>query len=139
MKINQIKINGTERAESTIATNQECLEVELYGETTVELHADLMLKFSTMSGTPLATFAEGQYKGVTETISPGPFCFKKNIRLPKYFSRGDYSIDLYLHQPYVCYYVKAEHCAEIHADGNMDEYCQALDYPTHGVCGLESL
>ena len=137
--LHSIKLNGTECAESTIATNREYVNVEVHGETSVEIHADLMVKFSTLSGTPLATFAEGQYKGVTEHILPGAFSFRKRIRLPKYLSRGDYSIDIYLHQPYVCYYMRAEHCAEIHVDGNMDEYCHSLDYPTHGFCGLESI
>lgn len=66
---------------------------------------------------PLATLAEGHYKGIIASLGQGEFCISKTIELPKFVGEGDYLIDINLHHPNVCWLLKIPDCAKLHFDG----------------------
>lgn len=140
LKITKIVFNGTESPESVIVSNQQTLEFLLEGETK-ELIPDLdvRIELRTLFGTPMAALAEGHYRGITQTITPGSFQLKKTILLPRFLSEGDYMVDIVLHQPNVCIYMQAPHCALIHVDGGVEQFGQPLICSRDGFIGLESL
>lgn len=137
LKIEAILINGTNKAQSTVVANQEYIDIEIIGATDNEMRADIKMVFKTQAGIPLASLAEGHYKGNVDVIQPGKFHFKKRIGLPKYLSKGDYYIDVNLHQPSVCWYLRADNCAVLHAEGNSDQFGQATILTSDGMLGLE--
>lgn len=140
LKITKISLNGTESSESVIVSNQKTLEFILEGETS-ELIPDLdvRIEFRTLFGTPMAALAEGHYRGITQTIAPGAFQLRKTILLPRYLSEGDYQVDIVLHQPNVCWYMQAPHCAQLHVDGGIEQFGQPLICSRDGFIGLESV
>lgn len=138
LEISSIKINGTEKPESTIVSNQELLEVEIEGTTTEPFEYDVMLTFKNTSDVALASLAEGHYKGIISHMGIGPFKIKKQIVLPKYLGKGDVMVDLSIHHPNVMYLLQCPHCALLHIDGSFDGYGGPISLPYRGICGLET-
>lgn len=137
LRIEQIKLNGTDTPESTIASNQEFLVIEIDGVAEVKLiNLDVRVQFRTLGGVPLAAFVEGHYRGRTETILPGPFHYERKIRLPQFLANGDCLVDIYLHQPNVCHYMRADGCALVHVEGGIENFGQVLEMDRDGFFGL---
>lgn len=135
--VEKIKLNGTEMAESTIISNQEYLKVEIDGVAKEKLiNFDVRVQFRTLGGVPLAAFVEGHYRGRTETIPEGPFHYERNIRLPQFLAMGDCLVDIYLHQPDVCHYMRADGCALLHVEGGIEGFGQVLELNRDGFFGL---
>lgn len=138
LEISSIKINGTEKAESTVVSNQELLEVEIDGTSFEPFEYDVMLTFKNTSDVALASLAEGHYKGIISHMGIGPFKIRKQIQLPKYLAKGDVMVDLVLHHPNVMYVLQCPNCALLHLDGSFDSFGSPLSLPHRGVCGFES-
>ncbi len=139
LRINKIKINGTESNCSTVISGQKFLDVEIEGETNIELKTDILLTFRTKDGSPLATLAEGHYQGRIITVSPGSFVLNKKIILPKYLSHGEIHCDLQLHHPMVEWQLQAPNCCVLDCEGNQDEFGYAITMEEAGLMGLETL
>ncbi len=138
IEISSIKINGTEKPESTIVSNQELLDIEIEGNTSEPFDYDVMVTFKNTSDVALASLAEGHYKGFISHISIGSFRIKKHILLPKYLGKGDVMVDLVMHHPNVMYLLKCPNCAILHLDGSFDGFGSPISLPQRGVCGFES-
>ena len=93
IKVSRIEINGTSSTFSTIHSNQDALSIVFEGETQIPFSANLQLKFFSMGGTPMATYSEGAYKGILETVPVGPFRMERTIALPRYLSQGNYELE----------------------------------------------
>lgn len=137
--IDKIEFNGNDECVTTITSRQESVKVSICGKTKEILHADLMVRFKTIEDVPVATFAEGHYKGRIEYIKPGPFIIEREIKLPKILSNGDYVIDIILHHPNVEGYMDCIHGVQVHLDGYQSEYGKPLDSKKSGFLGLESV
>ena len=139
--VKKIEINGTPYSESTIECNQEYLDVLFEGTTTEPFKANLQLKFFNMSEVPMATFSEGAYKGITEDVPIGDFSLHRRIKLPRYMSKGDYVLEFEVNQHsqssvHRCLWAKR--CANIHVEGNFEQFGHALLSRWEGFMGLES-
>lgn len=140
LTVTQIVLNGTTNAQSTIAADQEYLDLMIEGDSTEKLvDLDVRLEFRNLVGVPLMSLAEGHYRGKTQTFEPGHYRIEKKIRLPRYLASGDYVIDVVLHQPNVCLYMQAPSCARMHVDGRMVSFGQPLICDRDGIIGLESI
>lgn len=140
LTVDEISLNGSTLAESTITSNQEFLDLVIEGHSKEHLPSlDVRLEFRNKAGVPLMALAEGHYRGKTQTFAPGHYRIEKKIRLPRYLATGDYVIDIVLHQPNVCLYMQAPSCALIHMDGGMDDFGQPLICDRDGIIGLESV
>lgn len=139
IKIDQIKFNGSENTSTTIVSGQEILNVLIKGHTSEKLIADLKVVIRNLEDVPMATLADGHYKGKTTIIEPGDFIIEKNIKLPKILSRGDYYVDINLHHPMVEGLIDCYHCVNLHIDGNQEEFGRALNAKKEGFIGLESI
>lgn len=137
--IDKIEFNDSDECITTITSRQESVKVSIYGKTKEVLHADLMVRFKTIEDVPVATFAEGHYKGRIEYIKPGPFVMEREIKLPQILSNGDYVIDIILHHPNVEGYMDCIHGVQVHLDGYQSEYGKPLDSKKSGFLGLESV
>lgn len=111
--IYNISFNGTDMSDSTISGNQETVELRIDGFTSVPIEASVKLIFKTLSGTPIMSFAEGRCTGILEHLD-GEFSYVRNICLPKYMAKGDYTIDICLHRPSLMDYFYAKDCAIVH-------------------------
>ena len=138
LEISSIKINGTDKPESTIVSNQELLDVEIEGYTSEPFDYDVILTMKNTSDIPLASLAEGHYKGIIAHLGISPFSLKQQIILPKYLGKGDVMVDLVMHHPNVMYLLQCPNCALIHLDGSFDGFGSPLSLPHRGVCGFES-
>lgn len=140
LTVTKIVLNGSTNAQSTIAADQELLDLMIEGETTEKLvNLDVRLEFRNQAGVPLMALAEGHYRGKTQSFEPGHYSIEKQIRLPRYLASGDYVIDVVLHQPNVCLYMQAPSCARLHVDGRMEAFGQPLICDRDGVIGLETV
>ena len=139
ISISDIKINGTSSSYSTISYDQEYLEVEIAGHTTEKIKAGVKLIIRNFSGTPVAVFMEGRYTWKIKEIPEGNFLLVRKIVLPKYLAKGNFTIDLILHQPLTCDFFVAEGCATIFCDGKFDPYTNPIQLETEGFIGLESI
>lgn len=137
LEISSIMINGTTKSESTIVSNQESLEVVIEGTTSEPFEYDVMLTFKNTSDVPLASLAEGHYKGHISHMNVGHFKITRRIKLPKYLSKGDCKVDLTMHHPNVMYLLQCPSCALLHIDGSFDGFGSPLSLPYRGFLGLE--
>lgn len=135
--INSIEINNTPYSCSTLASNQSTLDIIIKGVVENDIMTDIILKFVNQEETPMATYAEGHYKGIITKIPKGPFELRRRIQLPEYLASGIYSLDLYLHHPMVEFQMKAEHCATINIQGGQEGFGHALNAKDSGFMGLK--
>ena len=138
LEISSIRINGTDRPESTIVSNQEELDIEIEGTTTEPFEYDVIITFKNTSDVALASLAEGHYKGIISHMDIGSFRIKKQILLPKYLAKGDVMVDLVMHHPNVMYLLQCPHCALLHLDGSFGGFGSPLSLNHRGICGFES-
>lgn len=143
LTVTRLEINGSELSDSTIQSNQATLDLLLEGETKIPFSANLQLKFFSIYGVPMATYSEGAYKGVVETVLPGHFIMHRTIQLPRYLSQGDYELEFEVNQHSmegagIQRYLWAKRCATIHVEGSMDEFGHPLNSRWEGFFGLES-
>lgn len=134
-----IYINGTENSESTISSSQHSLKLRIEGHTQEDLKTDVMLILKTKDGTPLATLAEGHYKGIIQTIPAGNFVIEKEIQLPKFLSRGNIHCDLMMHHPMVEWQLQAPSCCVLECEGYQEGYGMAINQHDMGLTGLVTL
>ena len=87
----------------------------------------------------MATLAEGHYNGRLHNFKAGNFEYKVRVELPKMICKGEYKIDLLLHQPGVCYYMEATNCAILNVDGGMGDYGRTMNLTTDGFMGLSTI
>ena len=137
--INKVVINGTEKAESTILSNQKTLEIEISGHTEEPMTTDVMLVFNNKDGMPLATFAPGHYYGNLMKLPAGDFHIRKTIELPKILTRGYLHVDLLMHHPMVEYQLKAPECAVLETQGFQSGFGSAMNQNDNGLIGLDEL
>ena len=139
MTINKVVINGSEKAESTILSDQKTLEVEILGHTEDAITTDVMLVFNNKDGIPLATFAPGHYYGNLMKLPAGDFHICKTIELPKILTRGYLHVDLLMHHPMVEYQLKAPECAVLEAQGFQSGFGSAMNQNDNGLIGFDEI
>jgi len=139
VRLTRISINGTEKCFSTIVSGQHSLELEVEGYAEEPISTDLMMIIKNRDDVPMASFAEGHSKGKLENISAGNFRIIKRVALPKFLSRGEYLVDLYMHHPMVEWHMEAPACAVLDIQGYQEGYGRALNCSDEGFVGLESL
>lgn len=132
----RILINGSEESLSTVPSSQHALSLRIEGTTSEELKTDVMLILKTKDGTPLATLAEGHYKGIIQTIPPGDFVIEKEIQLPKFLSRGNLHLDLMMHHPMVEWQLQAPNCCILECEGYQEGFGMAINQHDMGLMGL---
>lgn len=140
--VDKIEINGTPYTDSTIASNQDYLDVLFEGSTTEPFKANVQLKFFNMNEVAMATFSEGAYKGVVEEVPTGHFSLHRRIRLPRYMSKGDYVLEFEVNtraRGDISRTLWAKRCATIHVEGGMEQYGHPMIASSEGFLGLESL
>ena len=139
MTINKVVINGSEKAESTILSDQKTLEIEISGHTEDPITTDVMLVFNNKDGMPLATFAPGHYYGNLMKLPAGDFHIRKTIELPKILTRGYLHVDLLMHHPMVEYQLKAPECAVLETQGFQSGFGSAMNQNDNGLIGFGEL
>lgn len=136
--IDSITINGTSDNCSIITSNQEYLDLEIVGKTSEKIKCEVKMIIKTMEGIPMASLIEGRYKGKLFEFDNQEFRIHKIIQLPKYLAKGDYCIDLYLHQPLTQDFFQAPQAAQIHIDGGFDQFAHPISLKEEGFLGLTS-
>lgn len=137
IEVNYIAINGSEKSEQVINTNQEFIEVRIKGKSIIDFTTDIMVILYSMDDKPMATFAEGQYTGNLNHFSIGKFDVVKKIRIPKRIFGGKYKVGIYYMMPDVCFYLRVDNAAVLDVEGRKGEYGRALLMKDSGFVGLE--
>lgn len=138
LKISDIQINGTPYNHTALSHDQKVLDVLIKGATTEVMRCEVQLVFRSLDGTALASFAEGRYKAHLVDIQPGDFEIARHIALPQYLADGDFTIDLYLHEPEVQDFLEVRSVQSLHVEGRHDAYARNLRLGADGFIGLES-
>ena len=138
LKIHHIWINGSESTYSYVQTNQRFLDIVIEGTTKAKMKTDIMVFIRNREGVPLASLAEGHYRGKTISVGIGDFILKSRILLPRFLNRGVYILDLYLHDPSYEFQMKIPNCVELEASGSQEGFGKALYVENYGFCGLET-
>ena len=136
IQFKRILINGTEKRHSIITSDQKILELQIEGVTKEDIKTDVMLIMKTKDGIPLATLAEGHYRGIIQTIPAGVFNIKKNIILPEFLSNGQLYCDLMMHHPMVEWQLKAPNCCILDCEGHQEGFGQHTHQDRMGLLGL---
>ena len=139
LKVSKISFNGSEDSKVVINNGQDILDILIEGESELEMKTDVLLIIKTMEGVPMASLAEGHYKGISQEVPAGKFSLRTTVRLPHFMSRGNYYLDLYLHHPMYEYQMSAPHCVEIVSMGFSEGFGRPLNLGVEGFFGLESL
>ena len=139
MRIDDITINGSDKAESVIQSEQRSMEVCIKGSSSEPLTTDVMLVFNNKEGMPLATFAPGHYYGNLMKLPAGDFSIRKTIELPKILTRGYLHVDLMMHHPMVEYQLKAPECAVLETQGFQSGFGSAMTQNDNGLVGFDEI
>ena len=139
MRIDDITINGSDKAESVIQSEQRSMEVCIKGNSSEPLTTDVMLVFNNKEGMPLATFAPGHYYGNLMKLPAGDFTIRKTIELPKILTRGYLHVDLMMHHPMVEYQLKAPECAVLETQGAQSGFGSAMNQNDNGLIGFDEI
>lgn len=137
--IDKILINDTEMCETTIKSGQTTMDIEITGTTDEDLTTDILMRFKNRDDVPLATLAEGHYKGALTKVKRGPFSLKKTIKFPRYLCQGDYRLELMLHHPMVEWQLQVPQCMEVTIQGNQEDFGFALRGQDDGLFGFETV
>ena len=135
----KIMINGTEKNQSVIPSVQHTLSLSIEGSSDEELKTDVMFILKSKSETPMASLAEGYYRGKLDTIPKGHFCIKKTIQLPKFLSNGRLYCDLNMHHPRLEWHLQAPNCCCLDCEGYQEEFGYTINQETYGLMGMELL
>ena len=138
LKVSKITINGSDSSNVIINNGQATLDLVVEGETATDMRTDIMLIIKNMDGVPMASLAEGHYRGITIEVSAGKFKLRKIVRLPHFLSKGNYYADLYLHHPMYEYQMRAPHCMDIMVMGSNEGFGRPLNQRSEGFFGLET-
>lgn len=139
LSIERVLFNGTEGITSTVVACQETIEIRIKGNTSEAMTTDVYAVFKNESRVPMATLAEGHYKGKMINIPSGDFEIVKHIQLPKYIAQGRFIVDLGLHHPNVEYQIKCDDVISVSFDGFVQEYGKPLKQSEDGFFGLETI
>ena len=139
LHLKRIMINNTENNQSTITSNQHELSLIIEGYSDEVLKTDILLILKNQSEVPLASLAEGYYKGKVDIIPKGEFCIKKTIQLPKFLTVGRLYCDLMMHHPRVEWHLQAPNCCCLDCEGYQEEFGFIINQSTYGLMGLELL
>ena len=137
LTLKRVLINGTEDNYSTLRAARHTLEVRIEGHTAEEIKTDLMLVLRTKDGLPLATFAEGHYKGNIVTLPAGDFTLVREIKLPRFLSQGQLYCDLMMHHPMVEWQLQMPSCCVLDCEGYQEGFGHACTLLDMGLAGLE--
>jgi lipopolysaccharide transport system ATP-binding protein len=135
----KIMINGTENNQSIIPSAQHTLSLCIEGYSDEELKTDVMFILKSKSETPLASLAEGYYRGKLDTIPKGHFCINKTLLLPKFLSNGRIICDLSMHHPRVEWHLQAPNCCYLDCEGYQEEFGYTINQEDYGLMGMELL
>lgn len=135
----KIMINDTENNQSIISSTQHTLSLYIEGYSDEELKTDVMFILKNKSEIPLASLAEGYYRGRLDTIPKGHFCIKKTLQLPKFLSKGRLYCDLNMHHPRVEWHLQAPNCCCLDCEGYQEEFGYTINQETYGLMGMEVL
>ena len=138
LKINAIKINGTDESMSIIKNGQKTLEISIDGYSDEDMSYDIMMTLKSKEGIPLATYAIGHYFGEIQRLNKGPFSLKRKFELPQILSKGILTADLYLHHPMVEYLMKAPDCCTLESEGFQQGFGRALSQEHNGFMGFNN-
>ncbi len=133
----RILINGTENSHSVIPSSQHTLSIRIEGYTEEDLKTDVMFILKSKSETPLASIAEGYYRGKLDFIPKGEFCIIKTIQLPKFLTSGRLYCDLNMHFPRIEWHLQAPNCCCLDCEGYMEGFGFTLNQETFGIMGME--
>lgn len=139
LHIKSISINGTDKCESVIKSGQMSLDIEISGSVDEDTVTDILMRIKTPDEIPLATLAEGHYRGRLTILKKGQFHIRRTILLPKYLCSGEYWVDLMLHHPMVEWQLKAPHCMALTVQGSQDDFGFAICGKDDGFFGFETI
>ena len=137
--IDNIEINGTKEAYSTITSQQKFLDVHIEGQTTEDMTYDVMLIFRNKDGMPMASFSDGHYYGDIQHMKQGGFSIDKRIQLPKILNKGILKVDLFFHHPMVEFQLKAPSCCTLDCEGFQTKFGKSCDQDVNGFLGLDNI
>ena len=138
INISEIRINGTNLTHSLIKSNQQEMNVEIYGETALPFTGNIKLIFKSTDNQPLAAIAESTYKAQLIHFEKGMFAIRKSIILPQFLNAGECKLDLMLYNKDTQYFA-AENCAVVQMMGNFEGTGMPLNVRYEGFCGLNSI
>jgi lipopolysaccharide transport system ATP-binding protein len=136
MRIDSIRINGSESSKVVLQPNAQYMEVEIQGYTNNEMILNLFVRFKTKTNTPLATYFPNMVDGMSTTFGAGPFHICEKIALPKTLASGVYNLDILLEQYGIKTDMRAYDCAEVTALGSQPNFGHPLRLKEYGMISL---
>ena len=137
IQIEKVTVNGAEENTITVPANQQYMEFEIQGKSSMEFKTSVKALFSTLDDVVLATYSHGIYKGEIITFPEGDFSIKRRMELPKYLGAGDCYLSFLMYEPRIQDLVSIPNCVKVHFDGNCDEFCRPVNIKGEGFLGLE--
>lgn len=137
IQIEKVTVNGTEENTITVPANQQYMEFEIQGKSSMEFKTSVKALFSTLDDVVLATYSHGIYKGEIISFPEGDFSIKRRMELPKYLGAGDCYLSFLMYEPRIQDLVSIPNCVKVHFDGNCDEFCRPVNIKGEGFLGLE--
>ena len=138
VRIESIKINGSDFTCLDIESGKHTIDIEVRGCLYTEMKIDLQIQLSRKDDVVMATYAESKYLAKVNKLGKGPFVISRMIELPKYLAAGEYKLNFLLYEPRVQDLVQGKACCNLHVEGCYQTYGRPLYLESEGFCGLLS-
>lgn len=115
LKVDSIRINGTDSGFSSITRNQDSLQFEIAGNASHIENAEICLIFKNSDGAALALYSLSEDEDLM-TLD-GKFHLTREIQLPETLHQGTVKVDFHIHRPNIQYYLQANDCCIMQIEG----------------------
>jgi len=137
LNINKISINNTTQSNSILTNGQKTLDIEIEGTSKIDAKLNISLIFRNENETSLAGYDPANCFGKFIQSTVGDFRIERKIILPELLTKGNFTLDLFMHHPGTSYYLKAPKCCKFESDGYQYPFGNALDAKNNGFIGLK--
>jgi lipopolysaccharide transport system ATP-binding protein len=137
IKLNSIVINGSESNIISIDQKNPKLDIIIEGELFSSKKFSLGLTLFDHRDMKLAIFSPGHVKGINYKLNEGYFKIEEQVHFPKNITKGEYRLDIGLHEPNIEVYFNITNHVKLIFPGVVGKTGLEFDYNGSGFLILE--
>ena len=135
LRIEEITINGTASYYSNLPLGKDFLDLVIRGSIDGCINTEVTILFKNDDESVLASYSYSTERGTLLQLN-GAFVINAKICLPRHIHSGNLIVDVYFHQPNVCFFLKAVKCCIIQCEGFRTPFGQVKRIKSDGFMEL---
>jgi len=137
LRISSVKINGSKNNKIYLNNDETILKFEIEGETIVDKKMSFGLVLYDFRNVKLAICSPGHVFGEKYNLKKGRFLIEETVHLPQNMSKGEYRLDISLHEPNIEMYLEIPNHIKLITKGVISLSGQEFEYKDNGFLILK--